>query len=72
MELAKLVGTTIGLYPNQVANLLNKSGVTVNAEKLPFDKLIDATISGLSKSPSFLKDFEAFFNANEETIIKST
>lgn len=67
-SIAKVIGTTIGLFPSDVADALNKSGVTVDAQNLPFDKLVDAAIQGLTKSPDFVKRFEALFNANSEVI----
>ena len=57
---AKIVGVTVALFPKEVASLLNKNGVTIDAENYNSQQLVDATIDGLVSSPSFLKEFSDF------------
>lgn len=56
----KIVGVTVAFFPTEVATLLNKNGVTIDAENLNSEQLVSATIDGLVSSPSFLKDFSDF------------
>ncbi len=56
----KIVGVTVAFFPKEVALMLNKNGVTIDAENYNSQQLVDATIDGLVSSPSFLKDFSNF------------
>lgn len=56
----KIVGVTVAFFPKEVAMLLNKNGVTIDAENYNSQQLVDATIDGLVSSPSFLKEFSNF------------
>ncbi len=56
----KIVGFTVAFFPKEVALMLNKNGVTIDAENYNSQQLVDATIDGLVSSPSFLKDFSNF------------
>jgi hypothetical protein len=69
--LAKAIGATIGLYPLEITNMLVSNGVILNANNITFQTLVDSTINGLSSSAKFYKDFEAFFNANENNIMSN-
>jgi hypothetical protein len=61
---AKIVGVTVAFFPKNVAMLLNKHGVTIDAENYNSEQLVSATIDGLVSSPSFLKDFSDFIELN--------
>jgi hypothetical protein len=56
----KIVGFTVAFFPKEVALMLNKNGVTIDAENYNSQQLVDATIDGLVSSPSFLKEFSNF------------
>ncbi len=60
----KIVGVTVAFFPKEVAMLLNKNGVTIDAENYNSQQLVDATIDGLVDSPSFLKDFSDLIERN--------
>jgi hypothetical protein len=61
---AKIVGVTIAFFPQEVAMLLNKNGVTIDAQNYTSEELVSATIDGLVDSPSFLKDFSDLIERN--------
>ena len=61
---AKIVGATVAYFPKQVAMLLDKNGVTTDAQSYNSKELIDATFYGFKSSPSFLKDFSDFVERN--------
>jgi hypothetical protein len=60
----KIVGVTVAFFPKQVANMLNKNGVTIDAENYNSEQLVSSTIDGLVTSPSFLKEFSDFVELN--------
>ena len=59
-KLSKIIGNSVVFKRNEVVSLLNKNGVTIDAENYNSQQLIDAVISGLSTSQSFIVDFEKF------------
>lgn len=61
---SEIVGVTVAFFPKQVANMLNKNGVTVDAENYNSEQLVSSTIDGLVTSPSFLKEFSDFVELN--------
>jgi UDP-glucose 6-dehydrogenase len=61
---SEIVGVTVAFFPKQVAVMLNKNGVTVDAENYNSEQLVSATIDGLVSSPSFLKEFSDFVERN--------
>jgi hypothetical protein len=61
---AKIVGVTVAYFPKEVAFLLDKNGVTTDAQSYNSKELIDATFYGFKSSPSFLKDFSDFVELN--------
>ena len=65
-KLSKTIGNSVVFNRKEVASMLNKNGVTINAETFGSDKLIDAVILGLSSSPSFASDYEFFITKNKE------
>lgn len=68
-NISKVIGTTIGLFPNEIAFLLTKNAVVVDAENLDLPNLVEATFTGLDKSISFRNDFDSLFNQNENMIL---
>lgn len=58
-----LIGKTIGLYPNEVINLLTTNGVVVDANALGLDQLIMATFSGINTNPVFKKELGEFIDS---------
>lgn len=61
---SEIVGVTVAFFPKQVAEMLNKNGVTIDAENYNSDELVNATIDGLVSSPTFLKEFSDFVERN--------
>ena len=62
---AKIVGITVAFFPNEVAMMLNKNGVTIDAENYDSEQLVNATIDGLVSSPSFAREFSDFVERNK-------
>lgn len=70
-DLVRAIGITIGLFPQQIADILTKNAIVVDAENLNTDELVNATFSGLEKSVPFRNDFNDLFNENEELIMSN-
>lgn len=70
-EFAKEIGATVGLFPNQVANLLNANGVVIDAQNLPISKLVEATFTGLRTSKGFFEGFKKLNIENTKLINSS-
>lgn len=70
-DLVKAIGITIGLFPEQIANILTKNGIVIDAQNLDTSGLVNATFSGLEKSVAFRNDFNDLFNSNEELIMSN-
>ena len=68
-KLSKIIGNSVVFKRNEVVSLLNKNGVTIDAENYNSQQLIDAVISGLSTSQSFIVDFEKFVVNNENALL---
>jgi len=64
----KIVGVTVAFFPQEVAFLLNKSGVTIDAENYDSEELVNATIDGLVSSPIFLKEFSDFVELKRQEL----
>jgi hypothetical protein len=62
---SQIVGITVAFFPNEVAMMLNKNGVTIDAENYDSEQLVNATIDGLVSSPSFAKEFSDFVERNK-------
>lgn len=65
-KLSEIIGNSVVYYPSEIATMLNKNGVAINAETYTTEMLIDAVVTGLASSPSFTKDFEVFIAKNKE------
>ena len=65
-KLSKIIGNSVVFNRNEVISMLNKNGVTIDAENYNSQQLIDAVIIGLSTSQSFIVDFEKFVLSDGE------
>lgn len=66
--LAIIIGRTVVLFPKEVAEMLNKNAVVVDAENYDVSQSIEAVTNGLVSSESFRNDFTSFVEANKESI----
>lgn len=65
-KLSEIIGNSVVFYRPQIVDMLNKNGVTINAETYNTEMLVDAVVNGLSTSQSFVKDFEKLVSTNGE------
>lgn len=66
--LARAVGTAVGAFPKQIAAMLTRHAVVLDAPNLTIDGLVDAVYSGLHSSMGFNNDFTSFLAANASTL----
>lgn len=69
-DTAKLIGRTVGLYPAEVARMLNQNGVTINADASRGSDLLNSVFAGIQSSPKFKEDFVKFLEANKKVLSK--
>jgi hypothetical protein len=67
-QISKLIGQSVGLYPMEIAILLNQNGVTIDAENFDTNQLIDAVFNGLRKNVSFNKAFSIWVDKNQDKL----
>ena len=63
--ISRIVGATIAFFPQQVAEMLDRNGITINAKTYNSEQLINATLTGLQNSPKFTKEFSDFVEKNK-------
>jgi len=64
-----LIGTAVGRYPMQIANLLNSTGVTIDAQNFNTDELIDAVFSGVVNNAKFNREFSFWIKSNIDKLV---
>lgn len=67
-NIAKAVGLSVGLFPSEVASLLNDNGVVLDAQNLNSDQLVDAVYTGLHTSSSFNTQWVEFLKTHSEEL----
>ena len=63
-----IVGRTVGLFPQEVATMLNESGATVDAQTYSLEKLVNTTLTALAENKAFFSDFSMFVEQNKNLI----
>ena len=61
--ISAIIGKTIGLYPTEVAYLLTKNGVVIDADTFNTDQLISATFNGFNSNPTFKEELASFVDS---------
>ncbi len=63
-----IIGRTVALFPKEIAEMLNKNAVVLDAQNYNVSELIEAVTNGLVSSEYFRNDFALFVEANKELI----
>jgi hypothetical protein len=66
--LSVIIGRTVAIFPANVAYLLQKNAVVLDAQNYNISELVDAVVGGLSSSESFKNDFISFVEVNKDII----
>lgn len=55
--LSKIIGASIGTYPNEVADFLVSNKVIAPAPQYTTDQLVDGVFLGLNQNPTFAQEY---------------
>ena len=55
--LSKIIGASVGMYPNDVADMLVRNGVFAPAPAYTLNQLVNGVLVGLNQNPSFSQEY---------------
>jgi hypothetical protein len=58
--LSKIIGSSVGMYPNEVAKMLVNNKVFAPAPEYTLNQLVDGVFLGLSKNPNFTQEYSSW------------
>lgn len=58
--LSRIIGSSVGMYPNEIADMLVRNNVFAPAPNYTLDQLVDGVFVGLNKNPDFLKEYTSY------------
>jgi len=58
--LSKIIGSSVGMYPNEVADMLVSNNVLAPAPNYTIDQLVDGVFIGLSQNPNFTQEYASW------------
>jgi hypothetical protein len=56
-KLSKIIGSSVGTYPNDVAEMLLRNNVLAPAPNYTLDQLVEGVFVGLNQNPSFAQEY---------------
>ena len=58
--LSKIIGSSVGMYPNDVAEMLVRNNVLAPAPEYTLDQLVEGVFLGLNQNPSFAQEYASW------------
>jgi hypothetical protein len=58
--LSNIIGSSVGMYPNEIANMLVRNNVLAPAPNYTLDQLVDGVFIGLNKNPNFTQEYSSW------------
>jgi hypothetical protein len=58
--LSKIIGSSVGMYPNDVADMLVRNNVLAPAPEYTLDQLVEGVFLGLNQNPSFAQEYASW------------
>lgn len=55
--LSKIIGSSVGMYPNEVADILVRNKVLAPAPQYTLDQLVKGVFIGLNQNPNFTQEY---------------
>jgi hypothetical protein len=55
--LSKIIGSSVGTYPNKVAGFLVSNKILAPAPQYTLDQLVDGVFLGLNQNPTFTQEY---------------
>lgn len=58
--LSNIIGSSVGMYPNDVAKMLVSNNVLAPAPEYTLDQLVEGVFIGLNQNPSFAQEYSSW------------
>jgi hypothetical protein len=58
--LSNIIGSSVGMYPNDVAKMLVDNNVLAPAPEYTLDQLVEGVFVGLNQNPSFAQEYASW------------
>jgi len=58
--LSNMIGSSVGMYPNDVAEMLVRNNVLAPAPAYTLDQLVQGVFVGLNQNPDFLQEYTSY------------
>lgn len=58
--LSNIIGSSVGMYPNEVADMLVRNNVLAPAPDYTLDQLVEGVFVGLNQNPSFAQEYSSW------------
>lgn len=58
--LSKIIGSSVGMYPSEVEEMLTRYGIVTHAPEYTLDQLVVGVFEGLNKNPTFAKEYGSY------------
>lgn len=58
--LSNMIGSSVGMYPNDVADMLVRNKVIAPAPDYTLDQLVKGVFVGLNENPSFTQEYSSW------------
>lgn len=55
--LAKIIGSSVGTYPEDVLDMLIKNGIVLPSPDYTIDQLVTSVLQGFNKNEAFLNEY---------------
>jgi hypothetical protein len=58
--LSRIIGSSVGMYPNDVADMLVRNNVLAPAPEYTLDQLVEGVFVGLNQNPNFTQEYSSW------------
>ena len=58
--LSNIIGSSVGMYPNEIADMLVRNNVLAPAPDYTLDQLVEGVFLGLNQNPSFAQEYSSW------------
>jgi hypothetical protein len=58
--LSKIIGSSVAMYPNDVADMLVRNGVFAPAPNYTLNQLVEGVFIGLNQNPNFAQEYASW------------
>jgi hypothetical protein len=58
--LSKIIGASVGMYPNDVADMLVRNNVLATAPEYTLNQLVEGVFVGLNQNPNFTQEYSSW------------